>query len=1501
MHKQLQSLRLDGSSQAGRALKALDPGYVSVDERSIKDLLAFAQKYSRELRYINERNEVEGDWSGFLGDHDLDELVAFLGDPEGFLEQAQDAEPFTRPHLVLFLTFLELLQQARAQLNELTRRHLEFYYREALRMTSRAGTPDRVHALVKLADGQGQFLLPAGTTLRAGQDSQGKDIFYRSEKDLLANRASVEAVMSQFVEKQVIGIREARLNPDLLIEVIPANKDILEEGPLVDRSFLAMLMMALGETIPGGKLAPYPDGRTVDAALLGELDSLLDFVPATLYMPFATFRSLMQSKKDQEVAYGQWDQVNDYLEAAARLRLQDSRFKLDRSEPANFEKNLLAALGRTAFGDFFNELPEVEDIYDLYRRRDRDDVIDFILHSLYMSVEDFSKMMGIVEEINTRWRQVYEILRAAGRKKQRANPAHELQPPEIRTYAADKFATLVEKTLGKIDYSTIQGTRPASFDDLYAMIVRLEGYFHIPAENFVVIRETNANPDKARPWEWDQVYAILEAAYGEKVLADRRNALKTKREADGLPAMMRFALGDPKPGDKLPGEREFASIGPTPGDPDRDKQYITDELFLDVLNFNYIKKTDAEGKAASAEEWDNVYTIVELAQRRKRKWVLPPAEIEKWDNVYVAADASQVQVRLGADGESVTPRWRTFGEGYSPPQDESPARTTPGDVGFAIASPLLALSEGKRTITLTLAFDEQYFDTASIEDAIRQPSPFRFLLSTEKEMIAVKNATLALRKGSFSISGADKPYQNALQITLSLDEQTPAIAPLEAGTGIRMPWPVLQIMLADLPRPDRPSEGPQKRYRAFQSLQLRKIHLKVDADGITALKLQNEAGLLDPKKPFEPFGGSPVTGSSFYLAHPELCSKELDQFNLTIDWLGAPENFQTYYLGYLKSDVRDVDPATDLTTSPMADNTRLKAQLKLYDNRSFFNITDIQLFSAYDADKKTSAATTNRVGVDGKTIQKGYQNYQRTLLTATTQEVLDWPRYWLLELLTPDFQHAVYPRVAAGCANKIVTDTSTPKPYIVNPPYTPKIKRLTAGYSASLELDLAVIDLDQQPDRLYHIEPFGYHDLSTTESDSLAFLPQFEDEGELFIGIKSLVPPQSLSLLFQMAEGSADPNLEREPIRWSYLDGNRWNSLEEGRLLSDSTNGLLNAGVIEFDLPPAQTGTLFPADKYWIRVAIPRNSRSVGDTVAIHAQAFSAIFDDHGNAPDHLAQPLPPGSISGLAEPRSQIGSVQQPFSSFGGKNPEQAAGFYTRVSERLRHKNRALTCWDYEHMVLETFPGIYKVKCLPVGASDDPRLADVIQIVVIPDIQGRLPFDPFEPKLPADTLWQIEQYLIGHSPAFARLKVKNPTYVRLKARLGVRLREDSNPGYYKNLLNEELQRYLAPWAYDRSAEIVFGGRINTSLIINFLEERPYVDYVAGIKLFTSLDGRQFTLYGEPGDDPLNDVSVLAPDAILVSDRSHQIDLIAEEGYEQEFFTGINYMKIELDFQIASG
>jgi hypothetical protein len=178
------------------------------------------------------------------------------------------------------------------------------------------------------------------------------------------------------------------------------------------------------------------------------------------------------------------------------------------------------------------------------------------------------------------------------------------------------------------------------------------------------------------------------------------------------------------------------------------------------------------------------------------------------------------------------------------------------------------------------------------------------------------------------------------------------------------------------------------------------------------------------------------------------------------------------------------------------------------------------------------------------------------------------------------------------------------------------------------------------------------------------------------------------------------------------------------------------------------------------------------------------------------------------------------------------------------------------------------------------------------------LPFDPFEPKAPADLIANISENLAGLVPAFARVRVKNAHFVPVKVRVAVRFRPGYNEGYFKRALNEELNRFLSPWAYGEGADIVIGGRIYGNVIINFLEERPYVDYVANIKLFSSEDGRNFVL-AHPTTTEGYWVEARQPDGVLVAARQHEIDIIPEEGYQEDAFTGINYMKVELDFVVA--
>src|ERR1700759_3937005 len=96
--------RRDGTSQAGRSRAELDPAFVSLDERTSADVLAFVRAHAQHVIYYDSNNEPVGNWSGFLGDLTDEQILAFLDDPR------PDADiRLRRPHFVLFLTLLTLL------------------------------------------------------------------------------------------------------------------------------------------------------------------------------------------------------------------------------------------------------------------------------------------------------------------------------------------------------------------------------------------------------------------------------------------------------------------------------------------------------------------------------------------------------------------------------------------------------------------------------------------------------------------------------------------------------------------------------------------------------------------------------------------------------------------------------------------------------------------------------------------------------------------------------------------------------------------------------------------------------------------------------------------------------------------------------------------------------------------------------------------------------------------------------------------------------------------------------------------------------------------------------------------------------------------------------------------------------------------------------------------------------------------------------------------------
>ena len=214
------------------------------------------------------------------------------------------------------------------------------------------------------------------------------------------------------------------------------------------------------------------------------------------------------------------------------------------------------------------------------------------------------------------------------------------------------------------------------------------------------------------------------------------------------------------------------------------------------------------------------------------------------------------------------------------------------------------------------------------------------------------------------------------------------------------------------------------------------------------------------------------------------------------------------------------------------------------------------------------------------------------------------------------------------------------------------------------------------------------------------------------------------------------------------------------------------------------------------------------------------------------------------------------------------------RVSERLRHKQRAITIWDYEHIILEEFQKIFKVKCINqagfytgTGRGGFLRkLSGHVSVITIPNQNNNTNVNPLRPYTPIGLLNNINVYLKTITSPFVKLHVKNPQFEEIQLDFKVNFYEHLDVSFYKTQLNNDIEQFLCPWAFNNTRDISFGGKIYKSALINFVEERPYVNYVTCFKMYHFINRT----------DPPQDVEVAEAStarSILVSyyDEDHNI------------------------------
>jgi hypothetical protein len=612
-----------------------------------------------------------------------------------------------------------------------------------------------------------------------------------------------------------------------------------------------------------------------------------------------------------------------------------------------------------------------------------------------------------------------------------------------------------------------------------------------------------------------------------------------------------------------------------------------------------------------------------------------------------------------------------------------------GTVGFAVASPVLRMAEGRREVQIHLHTSLALSATTGValEDALQA------FVTGEKGWLGPYSLTA--RRISMS------PHW--LTITFTIPADAKAVVDYDAtlhGHAFTATGPVAQIHLK--------TGSPRVGYSDVERLIVSKARVTVSVFGARNLLVENDAGRLDPKKPFPPFGTQPIAGSRFLVGSDEALSKALTALKLHIEWLGVPADWATHYADYTATTIDAARFTADAAYTDDAEVTISKTDVRLFEDTGATVTLELDPTApAPPVRRKSPTARYRALKAGGsKAALEMARAIKRTntVLSEAAPAITPALRFVTLTLEN-DFLHATYRKVTLENAvgQKRRADGKTP--VVLNEPYTPMIREIVMDYSArTVEVNVASTDLDDyvEPDvQFFHVDAFGQRrehgwlrDQTEDVPNEVPLFPPHSDEGELLVGLTGVGPGDSVSLLVQVAEGSADPNVDPPEITWSVLCDNHFRALSGAELVLDTTNGLLRSGLVGVVIPREATteNTLLEGGRIWLRAAALRNSAATSRLLAVLANAAEVEFRDRGNDPRHLEVPLAAGSISKLKTPIAAVKTVQQPYASFGGRMVEAKAAMVTRASERLRHKNRCITPWDYERVVLEAFPRVHRV-----------------------------------------------------------------------------------------------------------------------------------------------------------------------------------------------------------------
>ncbi|MHB1098470.1 MAG: hypothetical protein ACYCZR_02830 [Burkholderiales bacterium] len=847
-------------------------------------------------------------------------------------------------------------------------------------------------------------------------------------------------------------------------------------------------------------------------------------------------------------------------------------------------------------------------------------------------------------------------------------------------------------------------------------------------------------------------------------------------------------------------------------------------------------------------------------------------------------------------------------------------------IGFAVASNVLLMKQGQRDITLTFKLEslEREGSLASFTEKLSG-----ILNTTEQDAFfkAFRNMfkiSLTGELGWFEVEEylplshiVDKESceVDCFRIRMHLPDSAGAIVPYSPrvhGGALGTDLPVARFIL----NPDAYLYP----YSLLCEMVVREIAIEVEVRGCTDVLIYNQLGQLNPNAQFNPFGPLPSLGDYFIVGHYEAARKKLVSFEVDVEWGGLPQDmngFEEYYRAY---------------AMPFG-NAVFKAGLSLLKGRKWIPSAENERPEVALFESGEGLDNGERLGKKRRISFRGLCKFARPIENIREEQYgydsLTKDGFFKLTLANPPyaFGHKDYPLVLSKTMMdnarrgrfgifKLFKKALPPKP-LPNTPYTPLVQAISVNYRASSTISqerVASADEELMREKIFHLHPLGSEVLSPKVYRKIFLVPQYEADGNLYIGISAAKLSGPITLFFHLREDSLpEAGARTFNFAWHYLSSNQWKRLEKFRVVSDTTHGFLSSGIVTLDIPPDinRGNTILPENLFWLRVSVnDSHMHTLCSLYGVYTQALKVSWmRQEGNDLAHLEEKLPAGSIREAKFSITGIREIRQIMDSFGGLPPESGMQRTIRASERLRHKNRAIVPWDYERLILQHFPDIYKAKCFPCMTGNTRDRGHVkpghLLIVLIPYLKEPASVN-MQPMVNALLLREVREFLEGIAPPFVKINVRNPAYEQIQIRCKVRLRPGMSWGIYHNELNREIVDYLSPWSAS-GLNARFGWHIRCNDIQSHIQGLDYVESLSGLSMLhirenddhqcRLIDTAKRNMHGKR----LDEIKPPYPWSIAIPARNHLIEIVDDKRAWQPEETGIAKLAIGSTFILSRG